>query len=243
MKRGKRGEKQRCKERKELTGKGCNVLQRSSLRGGSSDDNGVLHGVVLLKGLDQLGNSRALLTDGNVDAVELLGLVVGVVPALLVQNGVETDGGFAGLTVTNNQFSLAATNGDHGVDTLETSLDRLVDGSARENTGSLQLSTASLLGLDGALAINGVTKSVDNAAKHLHSDGNINLFRQLDLVSFPECPEPTYNFTSTLDCLSLTDETVGTEQDDTDLASLEVHAHALHARGKSGNHCQPLFAP
>lgn len=42
----------------------------------------------------------------------------------------------------------------------------------------------------------------------------------------------SYNFTSTLDSLTLTDKTIGTEQHNTDLAGLEVHAHALDARGE-----------
>jgi hypothetical protein len=42
----------------------------------------------------------------------------------------------------------------------------------------------------------------------------------------------TYNFTGTLDCLALTDQTIGTEKHNTDLAGLEVHAHALDARGE-----------
>lgn len=40
----------------------------------------------------------------------------------------------------------------------------------------------------------------------------------------------TYNLAGTLDGLTLLDETIGTEEHDTDLASLEVHAHALDAR-------------
>ena len=39
----------------------------------------------------------------------------------------------------------------------------------------------------------------------------------------------TYNLTGTLDSLALLDETVRTEKHDTDLAGLEVHAHALYA--------------
>jgi len=39
-----------------------------------------------------------------------------------------------------------------------------------------------------------------------------------------------HNFTGTLNGLALLNETIGTEQDDTDLAGLEVHAHALDAR-------------
>jgi hypothetical protein len=42
----------------------------------------------------------------------------------------------------------------------------------------------------------------------------------------------TYNLTGTLDGLTLCDETVGTEEHDTDLAGLEVHAHTLNAGGE-----------
>ena len=152
-----------------------NVLERSGLGGGGGDDNGVLHGVVLLEGLDELGDGGTLLTDGDVDAVKLLGLVGGVVPTLLVKDGVKTNGSLTGLTVTNDQLTLTTANGNHGVDGLETSLHRLVDGLARQDTGGLELSTTSLLGVDGALAVNGVTQSIDNTAEHFRADRDIDL--------------------------------------------------------------------
>jgi len=190
------------------------VLQRSSLRGGGSDDHTILHSIVLLKSLDELSNSGALLANGDVDTVELLLLVVGVVPSLLVENGVEGNSGLASLTITNDQLTLATANRHHGVDGLETSLHGLVDGLTRQDTGGLELSTALLSSLDGALAVDGVAESVDDTAEKLRADRDIN------------------NFTGTLDDLTLLDETIGTEQHNTDLAGLEVHAHALDARGE-----------
>lgn len=157
------------------TSERSNVLQGSGLRGSGGNDDRVLHGVVLLEGLDELGNGGTLLTDGDVDAVELLGLVVGVVPALLVEHGVEGDGSLSGLTVTNDQLTLTTADGNHGVDGLETSLDRLVDGLAGQNAGGLELSTALLLGVEGALAVNGVTEGVDDTAEQLGTDGNVDL--------------------------------------------------------------------
>jgi hypothetical protein len=65
------------------TSEGSNVLQRSGLGGGGGDNNGVLHGVVLLEGLDKLGNGGSLLTDGDVDAVKLLLLVCTLIPSVL----------------------------------------------------------------------------------------------------------------------------------------------------------------
>lgn len=158
-------------------GERSNVLQRSGLRGSGGDNDRVLHGVVLLKSLDKLGDSRTLLTNGDVDTVELLGLVVAIVPALLVEHGVEGDGGLAGLTVTNDQLTLTTADGHHGVDGLETGLHGLVDGAAGENTGGLDLGTALLVGLDGSLAVDGLTEGVDDTAEEGLADRNVDLRR------------------------------------------------------------------
>ena len=74
-------------------GVGREVLHRRRLGGGGGDDDRVVDRAGLLELLDQLGDGRALLADGDVDAVELLALVVagGLVVDLLVQDGVERD--------------------------------------------------------------------------------------------------------------------------------------------------------
>jgi hypothetical protein len=89
---------------------GGEVLKGSGLRGGSGDNNGVLHGVVLLEGLDELSDGRALLANGDVDTVKLLALVGTVVPLLLVKNGVDGDGGFTGLTITDDKLTLTTAD-------------------------------------------------------------------------------------------------------------------------------------
>lgn len=198
----------------QLTSEGSKVLQGSSLRGSSCNHDAVLHRIVLLKRLDELSDGGTLLADGDVDTVQLLGLVRAVVPALLVQDGVKSDGSLTGLTITDNQLTLTTANGDHGVDGLQTSLDGLADGLAGQNAGGLELGTTALLGVQGALAVNGVTESVDDTAEQLRADGDVD------------------NLAGTLDGLTLSDETIGTEQHDTDLAGLEVHAHALDAGGE-----------
>ena len=189
-------------------------MERSGLGGGGGDDDGVLHGVVLLKGLDKLSNSRTLLADSDVDTVKLLLLLVTGIDALLVENGVEGDGSLSGLTVTDDKLTLTTANGHERVDGLQASLDGLADGLTGQNAGGLELSTALLGGLNGTLAIDGLAEGVDDTAQHGLADGNID------------------NLTGTLDGLTLTDETVRTEKHDTDLAGFEVHAHALDARGE-----------
>lgn len=157
------------------TSEGSNVLKGSGLGSSGGNDNGVLHGIVLLQGLDQLGDGGTLLTDGNVDAVKLLGLVAAVVPSLLVEHGIESDSSLSGLTVTNDELTLATTNRHHGVDGLQTGLHGLVDGTTGQDTRGLDLGTAPLRGLDGALAIDWVAERVDDTAKHLHTDWDVDL--------------------------------------------------------------------
>lgn len=158
---------------------GSNVLQGSSLGSSGSNDDGVLHSVVLLKGLDELGDGGTLLTDGNVDTEELLAVIGGAVPTLLVKDGVKGDGSLSSLTVTDDQLTLTTADGNHGVDRLETGLDGLVDGTTGQDTRSLELSTALLSGVEGTLAIDGVTKSVNDTAQKLRTDGNIDLVAKL----------------------------------------------------------------
>ena len=193
---------------------GRKVLKGSRLRGSSRDDDRVLHGVVLLKGLDELSNGGALLADGDVDTVELLLLLVALVPPLLVENGVDGDSSLASLTVTDDKLTLATTNGNHGVDGLDTSHHGLVNRATGEDTRGLELSTTTLGGLDGTLAIDGVTEGVHDTAKELRADRDVD------------------NLAGTLDSVALLDGTVITEDRDTDVVGLQVQAHAADARGE-----------
>jgi hypothetical protein len=59
----------------------------------------VLHGVSVGETLDDLSDGGPLLSDGDVDAVQLLLLLAGVVETLLVDDRVDGDGGLAGLKI------------------------------------------------------------------------------------------------------------------------------------------------
>lgn len=115
------------------------------------------------------------MSNSNVDAVKLLGLVRTVVPSLLVENGVEGNGSLSGLTITNNQLTLTTTNGHHGVDRLKTSLDGLVDRVTRKNTGSFELGTTLLSGLDGSLSVDWVSEGIDDTSEEFNADWDIDL--------------------------------------------------------------------
>ena len=105
--------------------------------------------------------------------------------ALLVDDGVDGDGGLAGLAVADDQLALAAADGDHGVDGLEAGLHRLVHRFAGDDAGGLDLHLAVVVGLDLALAVDGLADAVDDPADQGLADGNLNdPLGALDRVAF-----------------------------------------------------------
>ena len=149
------------------TGVGSHILHGRRLAGCGGNDDAVIHGAVLFQRLTQAGDGGGLLADAHVDADHIL--------TLLVQNGVDGDRGLAGLTVADDQFTLAAADGDHGVDGQDAGLHGLGDRFTADNAGSLMLDGAGLGALDGAQAVDGAGQGIhgtaDEAVAHRHIGG------------------------------------------------------------------------
>ena len=92
-------------------GVGGQELERGGVGGSGSDDDGVLHAVSRLEQAHDVGNGGSLLSNGDVDAVEGLGVVTSLEDGLLVDDGVDGDGGLASLSVTDDQLTLSSANG------------------------------------------------------------------------------------------------------------------------------------
>ena len=112
--------------------------------------------VVFFQGLDDLGDGGTLLPDGDIDTNHIA--------AALVQDGVHRHGGFARLAVADDQFALAASDGDHGVDGLESRLQRLAHGLAIHHARGDALDGAILVGEDGSFAVGGAAQRIHDAA-------------------------------------------------------------------------------
>lgn len=67
------------------------VLQGGKLRSGGGNNDGIVHRAAGGKGFHHLGHGRALLPDGDIDTDDAV--------ALLVQDGIQRDGGLAGLAI------------------------------------------------------------------------------------------------------------------------------------------------
>ena len=91
----------------------------------------------MLQILYQLGDGAGFLPDGDVDAHHAL--------PFLVQNGVQGDGGLAGLPVADDQLPLSPANGKHGVDGEQARLHRRVYRLAVNDAGGR--------GLNGQIAL------------------------------------------------------------------------------------------
>ena len=86
------------------------------------DDDGVIHRPVFAKVRDDLGDGGGTLADRAIDAQDVL--------VALVQNGVDRDGGLAGLPIAKNQLALAAAYRNERIDDDKASLQRHRDRSA-----------------------------------------------------------------------------------------------------------------
>ena len=96
---------------------GSDVLHGRRFGRGGSHDDGVGHCAGFFELANDVGHGGGFLADRDIDAEDAL--------ALLIDDGVDCDRGLAGLAVADDQLTLAAADRDHGVDRLQTGLDRL----------------------------------------------------------------------------------------------------------------------
>ena len=75
------------------------------------------------QGLNEGGNRTGFLANGNINTIYWITIVKIL---FLVNNGINSNGCFTRLTVTNDQFSLATSNRNHTINGLQTGLQRLL---------------------------------------------------------------------------------------------------------------------
>ena len=145
-------------------GKRRDVLKRRGIGRRGAYDRRILHRTGGLQPRGDLRNGGALLADGNIDAEHIL--------PLLGENGVDSDGGFAGLTVADDELTLAAADGHERVDRLDAGVQRHGDRLPVGNGGRLKFDGPGLGAPDAAPAVDGLAESVHNAAEHRLADGH-----------------------------------------------------------------------
>ena len=138
------------------------ILQRRRIARGGGDDDRVFHRARVFERLDDLRDRRALLADGDIDAIELLLLVAALIDGALIDDRVDGDGGLAGLAVADDQLALAAADRDEAVDGLDARLHRLVHGFARNDARRLHVDAAAFGDvLEFAFAVDRIAEAID----------------------------------------------------------------------------------
>src|SRR5207248_3206209 len=132
------------------------VLQRCRFRSSRHDDDGMLHRAVLFQDGLRAGNGRVFLTDRYIDADQVL--------ALLINNGIDSDSCLTRLAVTDNQFALATTNGNHAVDSLDTRLYRRIHRLACNHTRGHTLYRAKFIGNNRPSVVEWLAQGIYHAA-------------------------------------------------------------------------------
>ena len=185
----------------------CRIRRRGS------HNNRIFQRTLLFQRAHNLRNRGPLLTNRNIDAEQFLAIIIAScrIHRLLVDEGIDRNGGLACLAVANDQFTLATTHRDQAVDCLQAGLHRLMNRFARHDAGGLDLDAAALDLFQRSLAVNRVTQRINNATKQSHANG---------CIHNSGCPTNDIAFL---------DGAVITENHDTDIVGFEVQGHTLHA--------------
>ena len=170
------------------------------------DDDGVIHRAFFAQVCHGLGDGGRALADGAIDAHHIL--------AALVEDGVDGDGGLAGLPIAQNQFALAAPDRNQRIDDFEAGLERHGDRRAIHDGSGGAFDRQALAGSHRPVAIERPAERIDDAAQQPVAHGHIHdAAGALDFVAGLQVP-------------------VIAEQHDADFVLVHVERDAEHIAGK-----------
>ena len=158
---------------------GRDVLHGCRVRSRRGNDNRLVHHLVVGQGLNDLCDRGTLLSDCHVDADDIR--------VFLTDDGVDGDGCFSRLPVTDDQLALATADRDHGVDCLQSRLQRLFHRLPVHNSGRQALDVRVFGRIDGTTLIDRFAQSVDNAPDYRRTHRNRHdALRTLHHISFAD---------------------------------------------------------
>ena len=129
----------------------------------------------------------------------------------LVFDGVQADRGLAGLTVADDEFSLATADRYHRVDGLDASLQRHPDGRPLQDAGRRAFDRAVCIGRNRPLAVNRAAECIHDTAEQRLAGRDF------------------HNTAGAPDRVALPDLLIRAEQHGAHEVLLQVLCHAVHA--------------
>ena len=121
---------------------------------------------MLLQVLHQSSHSRSLLSDGYINTVDRFSCLV---ETLLIDDGVNSNSCFARLSVTDNQLTLSASDGNHRVHRLDTGLQGLLHRLTVNHTRSLSVERhfEGVGEVNIPLTVDCLSQWIDDTAQHI----------------------------------------------------------------------------
>ena len=191
------------------SGKRSEVLHGCRIGSCRTNNNRIVHRTLFLQRVDKRGDSRTFLSDRHIDAINRIARFV---IAALVDDRVDRDGSFSCLAVTDDKFTLSASDRYHGVDSLDAGLQRFVHRLAEDHARSFALKRH-LAGLacNFPFSVDRVSERVDYTSDHV--------FANVDRGD-TSCP---------FDRVTLFHEVGRPQQDGSHVVFFEVHHDRFHS--------------
>src|SRR3989338_4883602 len=146
------------------TGIRSKELESCRFRSRSGNDNSVFKRTVFFKTTDNLCYRRFFLTNRNVNTDY-------TVP-FLVDDRIQSNGSFTGLTVTDDKFTLTTSDRNKSVNRFNTGCHRFMNRLTSHNPWSFLFNKTDFCCFDWSFSINWLTKSVYNTPKKCITDRN-----------------------------------------------------------------------
>ena len=178
------------------------VLQCGRFRCGCNHNDGVSQRAVFFQFTYHVRNRGRFLADCYVDALD-----AGIT---LVDDGVDSQRGFTGLTVADDQFTLSTTDWDHGINGFITGLYRLIDGLTFDYARRDSFNGGEAVVLQRTFTINRCTQGVNHTSqqaaanrnfKDTASTFNLHTFGEVSVRTHHNC---TYGVALQVQCDSVT---------------------------------------
>ena len=139
------------------TGKGRDPLQTRSGRRARDDEDAAFRRAVSLNCIDDPLDRGRLLTDRDVDADD--------VACLLIDDAIDGNCRLTDGAVADDQLSLAAPQGKHGIEDEQAGLDRFADEIAIDDCGGWTLDRFVAFGIDCSTTVNWAAQRIDGATE------------------------------------------------------------------------------
>ena len=181
----------------------CEVLHRGTFGCAGMNDDGVIHSAGLFQFFIYTDNVGVFLSDGYVNADNVL--------TLLVQDGIDADSRLTSTTVADDQFALAAANRNHGVNGFQTCLQRYINWLSVSNARCFDFNVAIFVGFDRSLSVDWLSERV------YYASDNCIAYRNLHQV------------TCSLNNVAFLNGFGATQKNGTYVAFFQVECHAVYA--------------